>query len=163
MNNNIFNVGVATTNQYFYISSEDPYGVPNYPLVLDGVTHNSNTTLFNPISTSNSGACSNKRNMDSYTEEIENSDNFVDVKDININTYPNPFSHYFEVSSYNADNSKFYKIVVYDMLGKVVFEQNDDFTNKVFVSTENWAQGLYVVKVIGSNGDLLMSEKIIKH
>jgi hypothetical protein len=169
LNNNLWNVAVAdnTANmQYWHSNSatdENPTNSNQPQVSLDGNTYSTLNSLIFSQGTNTASSCSNKRSLNSDLEENNVEAEQQGISRIEINTYPNPFYHYFEVSSYNADNSKTCKIVVYDMLGKVVFEQNDDFTNKVFVSTENWAQGLYVVKVISPKGDLLLSEKIIKH
>jgi hypothetical protein len=73
--------------------------------------------------------------------------------------YPNPFSNEFHVDYIPTD--QIYTIKMYDVIGRLVFQQNlTTNNNRIFFQFNN---GLYSILIIGKNGEIYKSSKIIKN
>lgn len=71
------------------------------------------------------------------------------------NVYPNPFDNFTNISL-NIIESKNVSILVYDLIGKIVYESNEGFLNagkhKLTLKAENLENGIYFIKVaVGEN------------
>ena len=85
----------------------------------------------------------------------------VGIQNINnniISVYPNPFSSQFTIklNSINQESS----IVVFDLVGNIVFEQSNLISNEININLKNQPSGQYVVQFISSEG--VTNLKIIK-
>ncbi|MBC7524583.1 MAG: DUF3494 domain-containing protein [Flavobacterium sp.] len=74
----------------------------------------------------------------------------------NISIYPNPFKDVFTIDVNDENNNSMFS--VYDLLGKIVFEQNIN-QNSTQVNL-NLQSGLYIYKLVNKNG-LIQTGKII--
>ena len=80
-----------------------------------------------------------------------------DVKDLSIDVYPNPASDYFVVYNHKLVNTR---ISLFDINGKMIRNmRSNDLTTKVDVS--GLARGVYVLKVHGTDGKIIRTEKIV--
>jgi hypothetical protein len=96
-------------------------------------------------------------------EFTENLDHVVNISDKGslayINAYPNPFNHEFtlQVDQKMGDGVE---IIVYNMSGQMVERKKHHFTESAAVLGKSLRQGIYFVKVIGTQGTKII--KIVK-
>jgi glucose/arabinose dehydrogenase len=80
-----------------------------------------------------------------------------DLKDKNIDVYPNPATDYIVVYNYKLTNSQ---ILLYDITGKLIKNmQSKDLATRVNVS--NLANGVYILTIKGADSKSIRTEKII--
>jgi hypothetical protein len=79
---------------------------------------------------------------------------------VTMNVYPNPFYNTVQVSL--NKNLISGKVLIYSVLGEVVYEQNIIHTNYHVINTENLSQGVYVIKLF-ENSIPVSQVKIIKN
>jgi len=80
-----------------------------------------------------------------------------DLKDKNIDVYPNPAIDYFVVYNYKLTNSL---ILLYDVSGKLIKNmQSKNLATRVDVS--NLANGVYILTIKGADNKSIRTEKII--
>lgn len=71
--------------------------------------------------------------------------------------YPNPTSNSFSITTNDIVTVK-----VYDVLGKLML-QNNDYISDTAISLSDFAKGVYIIKIIGTDSTLLSTEKIIRN
>ncbi len=76
----------------------------------------------------------------------------------NTNVYPNPFNEGFTITINNATTDK---VEVYDVLGKLVYSNAVNNKQSLYIESQNWPSGLYLVKTYAA-GKTLSAQKIIK-
>lgn len=74
------------------------------------------------------------------------------------NVYPNPFNEGFTIAINNATTDK---VEVYDVLGKLVYSNPVNNKQSLYIESQNWPSGLYLVKTFAA-GKTLSAQKIIK-
>lgn len=80
-----------------------------------------------------------------------------------IHTFPNPFNRELSVV-YNKDfgsTDNPATLYLIDVTGKAVYKQEDIIENKVFISSENLAPGVYTVNMVNTKGEII-NRKVIK-
>jgi hypothetical protein len=80
----------------------------------------------------------------------------IQKKTKSLEIYPNPFNNKLNIAITGSENEVFLEIL--NSEGKVVYKSN--FTQKTIISTENFSEGLYLIKVI--SGREFFSQKVIK-
>lgn len=75
-----------------------------------------------------------------------------------ISVYPNPTKDHLNVQL--SENSNEIHISIFDLTGRLVFEDHKQYTNKVEINTQNWTPGMYIAKVKTQSGEF--SKKIVK-
>ncbi|NNC84647.1 MAG: choice-of-anchor B family protein, partial [Bacteroidia bacterium] len=81
--------------------------------------------------------------------------NGPDESDFSINAYPNPFNDEMNVSISLKEN-QMVNYQVLDMTGKLIIDEEAELisgTQKLEISTEGWANGIYLLKVNGENAE----------
>lgn len=75
--------------------------------------------------------------------------------------YPNPVSDYLNISA-NLESIENSKIVIYDVLGKKIYENTELFsnTNQAQIDMSSFNKGIYLVEI--SKGSVVETKKIIK-
>lgn len=81
----------------------------------------------------------------------------LDSKNLEINIFPNPFTENFTITN-QANSSAIFEI--YNLEGKLILRKENDFLQNE-ISTEGWAVGTYIVKIIGEND--VISRRIVKY
>lgn len=85
--------------------------------------------------------------------------NTTEAKENNTTTiYPNPFNEGFTIAISNATTDK---VEVYDVLGKLVYSNPVNNKQSLYIESQNWPGGLYLVKTYAA-GKTLSAQKIIK-
>jgi len=64
--------------------------------------------------------------------------------------YPNPFTKSTTIEFYNPENHE-YKMIIYDLTGKIVYEINGIISNKIKIERGLLQNGVYVVEIIGQH------------
>jgi hypothetical protein len=90
---------------------------------------------------------------------IQKSENLVDTEESSIDIYPNPFLNelIIQLGTENKQEENI-DIKVYDAAGNLIF--NDTLFQSQTINTENWASGMYVVKI--TQGGQVINKKLIK-
>lgn len=83
----------------------------------------------------------------------------ADFNDWDIHIYPNPTEHYFILECKPQVNTK---IVLYDMLGKVVYK-SDLKNEKMQIDVSQYAVGAYNIQIISNEKSILKNYKLIKN
>jgi PKD repeat protein len=73
-----------------------------------------------------------------------------------VQIYPNPFSEQIVI---HLPNHLSYEVKVLDILGKLMY-QSTQMTSKVFIPTQSWKQGVYILQI--QHGETLLTHKIIR-
>ena len=83
-----------------------------------------------------------------------------DIINSNFKIYPNPSEGIFNIEINPYDNSQ-YKVLVYDILGSLVYQKDVNSNSKHQVNISNYAKGLYFLSVEGE-GQKISKRLIIK-
>ena len=78
---------------------------------------------------------------------------FVDENINNIQIYPNPASHFLNITSNSNEISE---IMIKDMAGKVIYV--DNFNSIIIINTEGYSKGIYLIDI--KNNNSVYSKKI---
>jgi hypothetical protein len=70
------------------------------------------------------------------------------VKAGEISVYPNPFDSYFTISS----ETPIFSIRLYNVLGELVFEENNILKRTYIVNRQNLVSGAYMLELNGNKG-----------
>ncbi len=70
--------------------------------------------------------------------------------------YPNPAGEFFIIETENESN---YTLQIYNLIGKPIQQQT--FTKNTQIDTQNWASGIYLLKITSLNGEVLLQNKPI--
>ncbi len=73
-----------------------------------------------------------------------------------IQIYPNPFDNYLNI----INNQNIQQVMVYDMLGKLIFNQKNINNNKAVLDLNQLTQGVYLLKIYSENS--VKTHKIVK-
>lgn len=73
--------------------------------------------------------------------------------------YPNPAKNSITL---NIDSDLLEQISFYDLQGKLIKEIHQFTSNTITVSTKNFANGMYLIEVLGQNGDIARKKLIIQ-
>ena len=135
-----------------------PPGNSNNPQTLS-ISVNAVQTHLGQHSGDRLGSCnavcgSAKANIDGdmYTEETMNGE-------VNLIVYPNPSNYAFNFNLESASNEKI-SVRIFDMTGKLVFEQGNFVANTPFAIGQILANGMYTAEV--KQGDFVKMVKITK-
>ena len=153
---------VQTFNQDLNITYRATDEVKLLPGFLATATTNSNFTAYiHPCSTpGNSFRKLNVNNNDNPTQEYISSEKAQPHNNIGI--IPNPNNGTFQISITKNNQAIGVKDVkVYDMIGKVIWENNTPSGNLFNVDISGYAPGIYYVRVINEAGDMDL-RKLIK-
>ncbi len=77
-----------------------------------------------------------------------------------IKVFPNPFKYKFEINLAKEYNDV--EITIYDVLSHIIYTNNYQSTNKITISRNNMASGVYFYQ-IKSQSDIISSGKVIAH
>jgi hypothetical protein len=95
-----------------------------------------------------------------FGEKSENDGRNLKSKSISgFMIYPNPSNNDITIS---MNNSKFNNIIISSIDGKVVFENNVDFTSEYHLDINDFSNGIYIINVTDESGKQF-SEKLIKN
>ncbi len=75
-----------------------------------------------------------------------------------VSIYPNPTKD--NLNIHLSEKSNDVDVSIYDLTGRLVFQENYLNTNNIELSTQNWNSGLYIAKIKTLNGEF--TEKIVK-
>jgi len=84
-----------------------------------------------------------------------------DFTNSNVKIYPNPSEGIFNVEINTDDNSE-YKVVVYDILGSVIYQRNVYSNSKHQIDISKYAKGMYFLSVEKENKQTISKQLIIK-
>jgi hypothetical protein len=88
-------------------------------------------------------------------QALENRSKIQKVKDILVTISPNPFSEQLKITLDGLDNPK---VHIYDIFGKPhIIPYTEDYST---ISTSNWSEGLYVVKVFDGS-EIVKTQKVV--
>ena len=76
-----------------------------------------------------------------------------------IRLYPNPFQNQLVVETKKWMDSKKYQLHFFDITGKLFKIHPIENTT---IPTSNWQKGLYIYKLIDSNGSVIGKGKVVK-
>ncbi len=168
-NNANWNVCVASFPVNYYIVSggiEDIYLTGSKPnFIMDGTTYtisNYTTLCFqDPSGTPN--ACSNRRSTNLQTTTIEETLQTENIKSYAV--YPNPVFNNLQVSVKGLISETTYKILVYDLMGKVIYNQSVILSEGeiLTIDAKAWSSGMYALQIIDQAGKSVHTQKIVKN
>ena len=84
----------------------------------------------------------------------------------NISVYPNPFSNNFFIDCSNLSNVESMEIMVTDLMGKTIFQENwtdTNYNSKKQIDLNNVEPGIYLVSMIADHTSKRITKKIIKN
>jgi len=93
-----------------------------------------------------------------FNEVIETTTSTEDFEILDVNIFPNPVQ---EVLSINCKSNVIKSIQIFDILGKLVFQTNENNTIQE-INMTNWDNGIYWLKILNDENQFY-SQKIIKH
>lgn len=73
-----------------------------------------------------------------------------------MDVYPNPSNGQFNIEL----NEGLYNVVIYDVLGKVVAEENN-VSNSLFLNAEKWTKGIYLINAIEQSTNTRLQNKLV--
>jgi Concanavalin A-like lectin/glucanases superfamily/Secretion system C-terminal sorting domain/HYR domain len=78
--------------------------------------------------------------------------------DNNLLLYPNPIENELNIDLFEANRN--YKVQIFDLLGKIIFEQATDAQSPMKINTTHWQSGVYIIRT--SDGETIMESKILR-
>jgi Concanavalin A-like lectin/glucanases superfamily/Secretion system C-terminal sorting domain/HYR domain len=78
--------------------------------------------------------------------------------DNNLLLYPNPIENELNIDLFEANRN--YKVQIFDLLGKMIFEQATDAQSPMKINTTHWQSGVYIIRT--SDGETIMESKILR-
>ncbi|MDD4848917.1 MAG: C25 family cysteine peptidase, partial [Bacteroidales bacterium] len=101
-----------------------------------------------------------KCKVDESELSVESCGNVVGINEFeqNYQVYPNPANTNLTIEGENIEN-----IVVYNTLGQVVFSQKVSGEKSFNLSTENWVDGLYILRLVSREGQTAVERISIVH
>lgn len=82
---------------------------------------------------------------------------------IEVFTYPNPYSDYLVFQIEAPDHDLIHSINIRNVNGALIHSQNVSFDHVVILDTSEDVAGTYIYEVIGRGGKILITDKLIKH
>lgn len=86
-------------------------------------------------------------------------DEIEEFNEKKIIVYPNPASFKVTIVPPNKEN---YKLILYDLLGRILYETEENNEEKIHINTQAFPNGIYYIKVIG-NGKSFTEKLILKN
>jgi hypothetical protein len=80
------------------------------------------------------------------------------LKDVQINVYPNPVNDQLQIA---AESSETFIYSITSITGVEI--SNGTFNEKVSINLSDISQGMYLLKLTNTKGDLIKVEKLIKN
>jgi len=87
-----------------------------------------------------------------------NSINEYDIEDYFI-IYPNPFTNEFTIE-FNTQNKERTEVIIYNVVGKVVYQSTQNNQNTITINLENISKGTYIVAIKTNNE--IVSKRLVK-
>jgi hypothetical protein len=102
------------------------------------------------------GAC----NIDTFYVQVKSrfSSSINTIKDVQLNVYPNPVNDQLQIAT---ESSETFVYTISSIAGVEI--SNGTFNEKVSINLSEISQGLYLLKVTNTKGDLIKVEKLIKN
>lgn len=125
---------------------------------VDGLVQESGITandFSNPITYTITAA--DKTTVQDWVVTVNLAIGIGDFQNEKLRIYPNPFSESLSIEFGNPNQSK-YKLTVYSISGRKVFEKDDITTEKLEFKPVNLAKGIYIIELRGQN---IFRERII--
>ncbi|MEN9610854.1 MAG: hypothetical protein RLZZ628_1668 [Bacteroidota bacterium] len=79
-------------------------------------------------------------------------------EDNNLLLYPNPIENELTLDLVGANRN--YKVQIFDLLGKMIFEQATDATAPMKINTTHWQSGVYIIRTY--DGETMTESKVLR-
>ena len=80
---------------------------------------------------------------------------------LSVNLYPNPASKELNVSLRNLNSFENVKVEMFNVLGKKMLSKEISSTN-TSINISELNNGIYMLRIINNNGELLLNKKVLK-
>lgn len=95
-----------------------------------------------------------------YVANVEEGVGINNIENVEFSIFPNPSSSFINLNVSDVDEIG--KFEIYNVIGKKVFQENDIKTNNK-ISLSSFQNGLYIIKLYSTEGELFSTETFVKN
>lgn len=143
----------ADGNDVMHVVSSGPYNIAAYDSVMITFAFLVGDSLSDLQNIADAAISKINSNIPLNKEKTESNDNIL--------IYPNPFKENLRINLNNINFSEIQLIEIYDLQGRVIWSSENINENDYLISTKNWNNGVYLIKV--AVNDKLIVKKIVKN